>query len=296
MKVFVAIIVVLLAVSCAPSTPNAIATPTNTPGPLPTTMFTPVPTPTRTPTTAPVIADTSTPIATATSTAEPTVMPVPTSTPSATPAPLATATTTPVPTSTPTPTAVPIPPATSTMSPTSTATPTPTPTAAATVTPTRTPTATPIALGYSRRIPAPAGQALQIATSDGYELQITLKTIVRGDPAWQQIKSANLFNGPPATGWEYILALIRIDYAKGKTPDTTYRPSEYWDYTAVSGDGADYARKIVVRPDPRFADQIYPGTSTEGYVALYVHDYDKTPLLTFGRNYDGTGGLWWKLY
>ena len=284
MNILVAIIVVLLAVSCAPSTPIAIPTPTNTPEPFPTATFAPVPTPTRTPTAAPVIADTATPIATATSTTEPT------SITTSTRVPTATTIATVAPTSTPVPAAT----ATATVAPTST--PVPNPTALPTATATPLPTATPVVAGYSRRAPSAAAQALQIATSDGYQLQITLKTIVRGDAAWQQIKSKNQFNAPPATGWEYVLALIRIDYAKGKTPDTTYRPSGYGDYTAVSGDGADYARKIVVEPDPQFADHIYPGASTEGWAALYVHDYDKTPLLTFGRNYDGTGGLWWKLY
>jgi len=122
-----------------------------------------------------------------------------------------------------------------------------------------------------------------------------LVSSLRGDPAWQQIKSANQFNSAPEPGYEYILGRVRIEYLKGKTDDLAYRPNQF-DFTAVSTDGKDYDDKFAVAPNPKLSGQMYSGSSTEGYIVLYVTTYDQTPLLTFGRKYDGTGGAWWKLF
>jgi len=105
-------------------------------------------------------------------------------------------------------------------------------------------------------------------------------------------------NDPPQAGYEYILARVRIDYSKGKTADTTYRPplGVCNDFVAVSLAGADYQWVCRFPPDPQQSPQLYPGASTEGWAVFYVAQNDQQPLMTFERNYDGTGGLWWKLY
>jgi hypothetical protein len=180
--------------------------------------------------------------------------------------------------------------------PTPTTTPTPTPT------PTTTPT-TP--LGYSRSNPAGMNYHLSIwCTSTGsvspyggndYEVRITLTDLITGNQAWQLIQDANMFNDPPETGFEYILAMIRFEYLTGPTPDTTYWATSY-DFDAISSTGKEYDMPFVVEPDPSLDADLYPGASHEGWAAFEVAIDDSKPLMTFGRYSDGTGGLWWKLY
>jgi len=180
--------------------------------------------------------------------------------------------------------------------PTPTITPTPTPT------PTTTPT-TP--LGYSRSNPAGDNYALSVwcgttgsVSSYGgndYHVRITLTDLVTGNQAWQLIQDANMFNDPPESGFEYILAKVRFEYLAGPTPDTTYYVSSIW-FNAISSTGNEYDWPWVVEPDPSLDTTLYPGASHEGWAAFQVAIDDSMPLMTFGRYYDGTGGLWWKLY
>ncbi|GAI91366.1 unnamed protein product, partial [marine sediment metagenome] len=41
---------------------------------------------------------------------------------------------------------------------------------------------------------------------------------------------------------------------------------------------------------------IYPGATHEGWGIFQVEAQDNKPLLTFGRDYKGSGGIWWQLY
>jgi len=50
-----------------------------------------------------------------------------------------------------------------------------------------------------------------------------------------------------------------------------------------------------VEPDPSVEARLYPGARHAGWVVLQVKKYDR-PLLTFGRDFNGTGGIWFKLY
>jgi hypothetical protein len=51
-----------------------------------------------------------------------------------------------------------------------------------------------------------------------------------------------------------------------------------------------------VDPDPSIDADLYPGASHEGWMSFQVAVDDSESLMTFGRKYDGTGGLWFKLY
>ncbi len=178
------------------------------------------------------------------------------------------------------------------------ATPTPSPTP--TPTPTSTPTSTP-SPGYSRSNPVGIGAPLNIKVNstggagNEYEVRLTLLEVIRGTEAWQRILAQNQFNSPPKTGYEYILAKVRFEYLTGPTPDTSYRISSVW-FNAVSAGGKDYDRVSVVEPSPSINTNLYPGASQEGWVSFCVAQDDAKPLMTFGRKYDGTGGIWFKLY
>ena len=161
--------------------------------------------------------------------------------------------------------------------------------------------------GYSRSNPADIGVPLSIRVltygigyfplepSNDYEVCITLLETIRGGTAWHRILARNQFNDPPKAGYEYILAKVRFEYLTGPTPDTTYDVTPVW-FNAVSSTGQDYDFVSLVLPDPSIETNLYPGASHEGWVSFLVAQDDTKPLMTFGRNYDGTGGIWFKLY
>jgi len=166
-----------------------------------------------------------------------------------------------------------------------------------TVTPTPVPTPTPT-IGYSRFNPAPIGTSLEIEfeeISEIYKARITLLELIRGEEAWSLIEEANPFNDPPEEGYEYILARVRFEYLEGPTPDTAYDLSPVY-FTAVSEGGKDYERRFVVDPEPGIEADLYPEASHEGWVSFHVAIDDSKPTMTFGRDYKGRGGVWFKLY
>ncbi len=154
-------------------------------------------------------------------------------------------------------------------------------------------------VGYSRKNPADIGTTLTYEEEDDwsygdYKIKITLKDIIRGDYAWYMIEDANMFNDEPGTGKEYILAKIRFEYLES-SEDAQYDVSDY-DFTAVSEDGKDYDNPSIVQPEPELDADIYPGAYAEGWGVFEVDIDDDKPLLTFGRDWKGKGGIWFKLY
>jgi len=172
-------------------------------------------------------------------------------------------------------------------------------------TPSPTPTPT-TPLGYSRSNPAGVNNSLSIwcgstACSEpayegsDYQMRITLTDVIRGNEAWQLIYDRSSSNFPPDAGFEYILAKVRLEYLAGPTPDTTFRLYDAW-FDAISSTGQKYYSVIVLTPNPPLELTLYPGGSHEGWKAFQVAIDDSAPLMTIGCHYDGTGGLWWKLY
>lgn len=212
------------------------------------------------------------------------------------PQPTATPTVTPHPTTIPTPTQTPDQTQMPTSAPTTIPTQTPTPTPSPTLTPSATPT--PSLLGSSRSNPAPKGTSLTIQFEwflETYNARVTLLETIRGAEAWAKIKEANMFNDPPDQGFEYILLKIRFEYISGPTTNTKYDVSPVF-FDAISSNGLEYEYKTIVPPKPWLSASLYPGASHEGWDGYQVAINDANPVLTFGRNYDGTGGIWFKLH
>jgi len=128
-----------------------------------------------------------------------------------------------------------------------------------------------------------------------YYCDITVLEIKRGNSAWILIEEANMFNSPPESGYEYIIVKIKFDYTRGPTLDTSWDVSEY-DFDAISEDGFVYDSSYVVSPSPEFDAELYPGASLTGWAAYLVKKTDAKPVLAWGRDYEGQGGVWFKLY
>ncbi|MBU2009037.1 MAG: hypothetical protein KJ624_04245 [Chloroflexi bacterium] len=152
--------------------------------------------------------------------------------------------------------------------------------------------------GYSRLNPAPIGTDLAVSMkrgADAYDVRVTLQEVIRGEEAWKRIQAANRSNDAPTAGFEYILARIRFEYSKGPSTDASYYLSE-WDFKAISSEGRQYEDAVVVLPEPQLSVRLYAGAWHEGWAAVIVAESDAKPVLTFARNYDGTGGIWFQLY
>ena len=182
-------------------------------------------------------------------------------------------------------------------SPTNTPLPTPTPQIIyvyITPTPTLTPTPNPVA-SFSN--PASINQAAQITYSDlfdNYSARVTITGIIRGSEAWTMVKNANTFNEEAKNGYEYIVAKIKfelLDIKDGKAFDLS-RVS----FNLISENGKEYDTSLVVAPEPDIRANLYKGASNEGYVVYEVQISDTKPKIAFGRNYDGTGGIWFRAY
>ena len=167
-----------------------------------------------------------------------------------------------------------------------------------TASPVPTPTATPLAdKGYSRSRPAEPDALLYLreqSRRSAHEVRIQLSEIIRGDEAWKRLNDANIFNEPPPPGFEYMIIDVRFEHLTGPTEDTQYRIYESL-FTLVSSEGRDYDRQYLSAPSPTLDASLYPGASAQGWVAVMVATHDLDPLLTFGREYSGRGGLWWRL-
>lgn len=149
--------------------------------------------------------------------------------------------------------------------------------------------------GYSRLNPAPIGSTLTITVdrlTEQFTAEVTLVEIVRGAKAWAMIKQANPINRPPKDGHEYLLAKIRFKLIAMLDPEAKLSLSPVA-FTAVSADGVEYETPLIVPPTPGIQADLYQGGQHEGWAAFEVRIGDN-PLITYGRDYMGKGGIWFK--
>jgi len=152
--------------------------------------------------------------------------------------------------------------------------------------------------GYSYSNPAPLN-TVQTVTVEGlsqtYTAEMSVKEVIRGAEAWSRLVSANKFNSPAPEGYEYILARIYfklLDINEGQT----YHLSVVY-IPLISSSGLKYDTAMLVTPDPDLVGvDLYKGTSIEGWGGYAVKKDDLMPKLAFGREYNGTGGIWFKAY
>lgn len=150
---------------------------------------------------------------------------------------------------------------------------------------------------YSYSKPAPIGTMQTLSRADilqTYTVETKVTQTVRGTEAWSMVEAANMFNEPAPEGYEYLLAKI---YLKVNNIDAGQQFNLYeQSYTLVSSTGKDYDSSFVVSPSPSIDAELYEGASNEGWVVFIVKTDDTTPKIAFERDYDGSGGLWFKAY
>ena len=148
--------------------------------------------------------------------------------------------------------------------------------------------------GFSRALPARVGTALEIEANhlgQAFGVRIAVEEVVRGEEAFRRIKETNRFSGEPQEDHEY--AIVRIGFEILSGPDSQAKlPVRPGDFTAISAEGLDYARPVVSIPAPVLWDDLSSGSQRTGWVVFEVRP-DDHPLVTYGRDAGGQGGLWW---
>lgn len=156
-------------------------------------------------------------------------------------------------------------------------------------------------IGYSREKPAGLNETLKYTFTDGYDSKlnkkeytanITIKEITRGDAAWQIIKAANMFNKELQNNFDYILT--KVEFELLESPDQ-YDLSGYR-FKLLSELGKEYESSFIVLPEPKLDTKLYKGAKHTGYAVFECEHSDAKPLITFGRDYNGNGGVWFKAY
>ncbi|ODA40474.1 HtrA protease/chaperone protein [Desulfosporosinus sp. BG] len=139
-------------------------------------------------------------------------------------------------------------------------------------------------------------QTLEVNGFDSnYSAEVTVEQVIRGAQALTMVKNANESNTLPKSGYEYLLAKINfklLDIGGGKS---LYVFGES-DFNLVSQNGLVYNQTGEVEPDPQLDARLYKGASNEGWVVFLVKPDDTKPKISYGVNYDGTGGIWFKAY
>jgi len=162
-----------------------------------------------------------------------------------------------------------------------TATPPPPPTV------TSLPTSTPTPGPGDRRQPIAFGQAWQLE-EEGKVFRLAAREAVRGEEAWQRLLEANRYNDPPQPGMEYLLLYVEVEYLSGPVHGTLRLDA--WSFRLVSEEQV-LKPPALVEPPPAFEIEFFPGAEGGGWMAWAMNEGDPAPLLAYGLEYDGSGGV-----
>lgn len=125
-----------------------------------------------------------------------------------------------------------------------------------------------------------------------YSANVTVKEIIRGDLAFQKTKEAHTYTSNPKSGFDYLLAKIEFEMLDAPDQYDLYGQK----FKLVSEQGKEYESIYISAPEPSLDTKLYKGAKQEGYAVFQVEITDSKPLLTFGRDYYGSGGIWFKAY
>jgi hypothetical protein len=172
------------------------------------------------------------------------------------------------------------------------------------------PTTTASQLGYSITSPAPIGVTVAGIVEVGtgytshelYDISITLLEVLRGSEAWGRIRVADVSNGLPDAGFEYVLARIKFEFYARGAPGNLSHQLNGAQFIALSRDGQRYQVTSTVPPAPELKGTLFSGDSAEGWIVFQVPENDGKPLMTFDAGVGGIeavehgGDIWFQLY
>ncbi|WP_419955060.1 hypothetical protein ACN6MT_05670 [Neobacillus niacini] len=110
------------------------------------------------------------------------------------------------------------------------------------------------------------------------KFDLTVVEVVRGEAAYQQLRSMNEFNEPAPEGYEWVLAKTKVKFVESETEDLAFHIDGIMNFDMVSESGDIYSGDIVGSTDPDFSFEMYVGNEKEGYISGLVKTGEKAQL------------------
>ncbi|MED4452148.1 hypothetical protein [Metabacillus fastidiosus] len=110
------------------------------------------------------------------------------------------------------------------------------------------------------------------------KFDLTVVEVIRGDTAYQKLKSMNEFNEPAPEGYEWALAKTKVKFVESETEDLPFHIDGVMNFTMVSESGDIYSGDIVGTAEPDFSFEMYVGNEKEGYIPGLVKAGEKVQL------------------
>ncbi|CAH2716796.1 hypothetical protein BACCIP111895_03984 [Neobacillus rhizosphaerae] len=110
------------------------------------------------------------------------------------------------------------------------------------------------------------------------KFDLTVVEVVRGDAAFQKLKSMNEFNEPAPEGYEWVLAKTKVKFTESETQDLAFRIDGIMNFKMVSESGDIYSGDVIATTEPDFSFEMYVGNEKEGYITGLVKTGEKAQL------------------
>lgn len=102
------------------------------------------------------------------------------------------------------------------------------------------------------------------------KFDLTVLEVIRGEDAYQKLKSMNEFNEPAPEGYEWLLAKTKVKFTESATEDLSFHIDGIMNFEMVSENGDIYSGDIIGTTEPEFSYEMYVGNEKEGYISGLV--------------------------
>jgi len=110
------------------------------------------------------------------------------------------------------------------------------------------------------------------------KFDLTVLEVVRGDAAYDLLKSMNEFNEAAPDGYEWVLAKTKVKFVESETEDLSFHIDGIMNFDMVSESGDIYSGDIYGTTEPDFSFEMYVGSEKEGYISGLVKTGEKAQL------------------
>lgn len=110
------------------------------------------------------------------------------------------------------------------------------------------------------------------------KLDLAVVEVIRGDEAYQKLKSMNEYNEAAPEGYEWVLAKAKVKFTESATEDLSLYIDGIMNFSMVSESGDIYSGDIIGTTEPDFSYEMYVGNEKEGYISGLVKTGEKAQL------------------
>ncbi|MCA1029197.1 hypothetical protein LCM23_24600 [Cytobacillus kochii] len=110
------------------------------------------------------------------------------------------------------------------------------------------------------------------------KFDLTVKGVIRGDEAYQKLKSMNEYNEAAPEGYEWVLAETKVKFVESETEDLSFHVDGIMNFEMVSESGDIYSGDVYGTTEPDFSFEMYVGNEKEGYISGLVKTGENAQL------------------